>query len=210
MGKSLLTLIVAVLAIHILLLLGAAGYGWATERFNSKKIDQYIATWQGVELIEKPETIEEEEVQETPTDAIARIVEMEIRNETLRRNLVRQLEVLRSMKTTVDMARQKLENRIEGLQVQEKEFLERIEGYESEVRKAGFQKALKSYSSLKPKLVKNDFMQMEDEQVVRYLSAMKPDTATKILNYFKTPEEEVKRQRILGLMETQNSVANSM
>jgi flagellar motility protein MotE (MotC chaperone) len=210
MGRFLLTLIIAVLAVHIVILLGAMGYGWATDRFEGDKLDQYIATWQGVDLVEKPEEVEADVIEETPTDAIARIAESEIKSETLRRNLSRQVEVLRNMKMTVDMAQRKLEGDMEDFQAQKTEFLETIDQYENRVREAGFQKALKSYSSLKPKLVKNDFMQMEDEQVVRYLSAMKPDTVKKILNNFKRPDEEAKRQRILQLMETHNSVASSM
>lgn len=210
MGKFLLSLIIAVIAVHIIILLGALGYGWATERFDDEKLEQYVATWQGVELVEKLEVTEQQETEETPTDAIARIAEMEIKSETLRRNLFRQLEVLQNMKMTVEMAREKLTKESGDLQAQKNEFFAAVEQYENRVFEAGFQKVLKNYSSLKPKLVKNDFMQMEEEQVVRYLMAMKSDTATKILNTFKTPEEEAKRQRILRLMETHNSVANSM
>jgi len=210
MGKFLLSLIIAVIAVHIIILLGALGYGWATERFDDEKLEQYVATWQGVELVEKLEVTEQQETEETPTDAIARIAEMEIKSETLRRNLFRQLEVLQNMKMTVEMAREKLTKESGDLQAQKNEFFAAVEQYENRVFEAGFQKVLKNYSSLKPKLVKNDFMQMEEEQVVRYLMAMKSDTATKILNTFKKPEEEAKRQRILRLMETHNSVANSM
>lgn len=210
MGKFLLSLIIAVIAVHIIILLGVLGYGWATERFDDEKLEQYVATWQGVELVEKLEVTEQQETEETPTDAIARIAEMEIKSETLRRNLFRQLEVLQNMKMTVEMAREKLTKESGDLQAQKNEFFAVVEQYENRVLEAGFQKVLKNYSSLKPKLVKNDFMQMEEEQVVRYLMAMKSDTATKILNTFKKPEEEAKRQRILRLMETHNSVANSM
>ena len=210
MGKFLLLLIIAVIAVHIIVLLGALGYGWATERFDDEKLEQYVATWQGVELVEKPEVTEQQETEETPTDAIASIVEMEIKSETLRRNLFRQLEVLQNMKMTVEMAREKLTKESGDLQAQKNEFFAAVEQYENRVLEAGFQKVLKNYSLLKPKLVKNDFMQLEEEQVVRYLTAMKSDTATKILNTFKTPEEEAKRQRILRLMETHNSIANSM
>ena len=55
---------------------------------------------------------------------------------------------------------------------------------------------------MKPKLVKEDFMQMSDTEMVRYISEMKSDVATKVLEQFKTPEEQLKRQGVMKLLET--------
>jgi len=42
---------------------------------------------------------------------------------------------------------------------------------------------------------------MSDDEVVRYLSNMKPDVVTQILDRFRTPEEMDKRLKLMRLLE---------
>jgi flagellar motility protein MotE (MotC chaperone) len=65
----------------------------------------------------------------------------------------------------------------------------------------GFQDALKLYSSMPAKNVKQIFMTLDDETVVRFLRAMEPRTATKILKDFKAPDELSRAQRYLERLE---------
>ena len=44
-------------------------------------------------------------------------------------------------------------------------------------------------------------MKMDDSDVVRYLAAMKSETATNILNQFKTIDEKAKRIRLMKMLE---------
>ena len=62
---------------------------------------------------------------------------------------------------------------------------------------------------MKPKLAKNDFMTMDDLEVVNYLVEMKPDIVKKILDQFKAPVEEQKRQSVLKLLLERQSVTVS-
>jgi hypothetical protein len=51
-----------------------------------------------------------------------------------------------------------------------------------------------------PKQVKQIFMTMDDETVQRYLQAMEPRGATKIVREFKAPDETQRIQRVLDKM----------
>jgi hypothetical protein len=46
-------------------------------------------------------------------------------------------------------------------------------------------------------LVKDDFMSLDEDTVVRYLAAMKPYNATKILEKFSAPAEQTTRVRLI-------------
>jgi flagellar motility protein MotE (MotC chaperone) len=62
----------------------------------------------------------------------------------------------------------------------------------------GFQDALQLYGTMKPKQVKDVFAGLADDVVVRYLRAMQPRQASRIMNEFKTPAE---LERVKVLME---------
>jgi flagellar motility protein MotE (MotC chaperone) len=62
----------------------------------------------------------------------------------------------------------------------------------------GFQDSLELYGTMKPKQVKDVFATLPDDVVVRYLRAMEPRAASKILKEFKAPAE---LERLKTLME---------
>jgi flagellar motility protein MotE (MotC chaperone) len=70
----------------------------------------------------------------------------------------------------------------------------------------GFQDSLELYGTMKPKQVKDVFAGLPDDVVVRYLRAMDPGQAGKIIKEFKAPAEV---QRVKGLMEQVRSAAES-
>jgi hypothetical protein len=65
----------------------------------------------------------------------------------------------------------------------------------------GFQDSLKMYSAMPAKQVKGVFVSMPDDTVVRYLRALPPRTATKIVKEFKTPEETERIRKIMERMQ---------
>jgi len=201
MLKILLVTLITVVAIHIMVLLGLLGYGAATGRFDKEKREQYLATWRGDKLVPYEVEEETEEEKETPQEAGSRIAEAEIQRELLGRQAKRDIELMRYMQVTVDEARSKLEKDLKKVQTEQVEFESRVAEYNRKAHDEGFLKALKNYSGLKPKYVKDDFMKMNDDDVVRYLAAMKTDTAIGILNQFRTAEEQLKRLRLMKLLE---------
>ena len=68
----------------------------------------------------------------------------------------------------------------------------------------GFQDSLELYGTMKPKQVKDVFAKLPDDVVVRYLRAMEPRDASKILAEFKAPAE---LERLKKLMEQVRSAA---
>jgi flagellar motility protein MotE (MotC chaperone) len=62
----------------------------------------------------------------------------------------------------------------------------------------GFQDSLKLYGTMRPKQVKDVFATLADDVVVRYLRAMEPRDASKIIKEFKSPAE---LERLKLLME---------
>ena len=64
----------------------------------------------------------------------------------------------------------------------------------------GFQDSLALYESLPGKSVKTVFMSLDDATVVRYLRAMEPRAAAKIVKEFKTPQETERLKQIMERM----------
>ena len=201
MGRTLIKVLIIILLIHALAGMGLLAYGLATGRFAPDRVKQYLATWRGQELVPPPPESVVEEERESPRAAVARIAAAEGEQEMLTRELQMRLERLRTMALTVASAQNKVEKERQQLAQLQDEFSQANQQAQDLARAAGFQKALKSYSNMKPKLVKEDFMRMADQEAVRYLSAMKPDVATAILEKFKTDSEQEKRLRLIRLLE---------
>jgi flagellar motility protein MotE (MotC chaperone) len=201
MGKLFVTMLLTLLLANSLALLGILGYGLSTGRFDPEMRAQYLATWRGEKLV--PPTPEEEVVEEkeTPQQASARIAEAQVQRELLTREIQRDMELARYMQQTVAMAKLKLDKDIKQLQTDKLAFDDQMTQYNEKVQSEGFQKSLQAYSKMKPKSAKSDFMQMNDDEVVRYLSNMKPDVVTQILDQFRTPEELDKRLKLMRLLE---------
>lgn len=204
MAKTFLILLISLLLIHFFALLGFLGYGAATGRFDSEKRAQYLATWRGETLVVPTEEVETVKPEEAPQQASDRIEAKEAEKEILTRQVERELELLRNMRFTLDVFQRKLDQQKLEQEKKEEAFAASLEAERLKMESEGFRKALKDYSSMKPKYVKNDLMKMEETEAVRYLSAMKPDVATRVLNQFKTADEQEKRLRLLNQLKDQN------
>jgi flagellar motility protein MotE (MotC chaperone) len=207
MAKILIIVLMILLALNGVAFLSLVGYGLATGRFDSEKREQYLATWHGEKLIPPPEEQPQAEKEEAPQQASARIETREVEKDTYSRNIQREIEVLKNMQFTMQVFQASLEDQRKKLQAEKQEFAMQLEQQKEQSQQEGFRKALQAYSRMKPKAVKDDFMNMTDEEVVRYLSEMKNDTVTRILDQFKTSEEQTKRLRVIKLLEQQKIIA---
>jgi len=205
MAKTIATIIITLLLIHFLAIAGFLGYGAMTGRFDGEKRAQYLATWRGEKLVAPTEEIQTAQAEEeAPQPASARIETKEAEKEIAVRQVERELELLRNMRFTLDVLQRNLNQQKKELEEKEAAFAGALETERKKMESEGFRKALQDYSSMKSKYAKNDLMKMEDAEAVRYLSAMKPDVATRILNQFKTPQEQEKRMRLLKQLKDQN------
>jgi len=73
----------------------------------------------------------------------------------------------------------------------------------------GFANALALYTKMPPEVAKEDFMKLDIDIVVRYLMNMPVRTSTKILEEFKTPAEQAKRQDITERIRTQQALLSA-
>jgi hypothetical protein len=207
MAKILIIVLMILLLLNGVAFLSLLGYGLATSRFDSEKREQYLATWRGEKLIPPPEEQPQAEKEEAPQQASARIETREVEKDAYSRNIQREIEVLKNMQFTMQVFQASLEDQRKKLQAEKQEFAMQLEQQKEQSQQEGFRKALQAYSRMKPKAVKEDFMNMTDEEVVRYLSEMKNDIVTRILDQFKTGEEQAKRLRVIKLLEQQKVIA---
>jgi flagellar motility protein MotE (MotC chaperone) len=205
--RFILTAMVTVLVAHSLAIVGLLSYGMATGRLGPEARQQYLATWRGDKLAPPVPPVGETAPEESPQEASSRIAAAKSQQEIASRELQRQMEQLRAMKATIEMAQAKLDKDLRSLQQAQEAFAAQTAAQRQAAQDEGFQKVLARYSDMKPKYVVADFMKMDDEEVARYVAAMKTDTATTILNNFRSPPEQEKRQRVMKLLEVQKVIA---
>jgi hypothetical protein len=111
----------------------------------------------------------------------------------------RQRELV-DLQRQVDMANAALARDRTSLDAGTKELADREQLAATLAADKNFQDTLKLYQSVPAKQVKQLFMTMDDEAVTRYLQAMEPRGATKIIKEFKAPDEVQRVQRVLEKM----------
>jgi flagellar motility protein MotE (MotC chaperone) len=114
--------------------------------------------------------------------------------------LDRQRRVLEDLKMQVDIANQKVAADRAEVEAQRKKLEEDRQQAQKLATDQGFQDSLNVYNAMPPKQVKQVFMTLPDDTVLRYLEAMTPRKAAKITEEFKTPEEIERIQRVLERM----------
>jgi flagellar motility protein MotE (MotC chaperone) len=121
--------------------------------------------------------------------------------------LDRRQRELDDLQRQVEIAKQQLSTD-RGKVVEEKKSLDdQKQQSEKLASDKGFQDSLALYTSMPPKQVKSIFLTLSDDTVVRYLQAMQPRQASKILKEFKTPDETSRAQKILEKMRNSQSAA---
>lgn len=114
--------------------------------------------------------------------------------------LDRQRRVLEDLKAQVDIANRQLAIDRADVEAQRKKLEDDRQQAQKLASDQGFQDSLNVYIAMPPKQVKQVFMTLPDETVLRYLEAMTPRKAAKITEEFKTPEEVERIQRVLERM----------
>ena len=114
--------------------------------------------------------------------------------------LDRRQRELGDLQRQVDLANATLGRDRAALEAEKKAVAEREQLAAKLAGDKGFQDSLELYKSLPAKQVKQAFMTMDDETVRRYLQAMEPRGAAKIVREFKTPDEQQRVQRVIDRM----------
>ena len=114
--------------------------------------------------------------------------------------LDRRQRELADLQRQVDMANSTLARDRTALEEEKKQVTEREQLAARLAGDKGFQDSLKLYQSMPAKQAKQAFMTMDDEAVKRYLQAMEPRGAAKIVREFKAPDELQRIQRVIDQM----------
>jgi flagellar motility protein MotE (MotC chaperone) len=114
--------------------------------------------------------------------------------------LDRRQRELADLQRQVDMANQSLARDRTSLDAEKKQLADREQLAATLAADKGFQDSLRLYQTMPARQVKQVFLAMDDETVTRYLQAMEPRGATKIVREFKTPDEVQRIQRVLDRM----------
>jgi flagellar motility protein MotE (MotC chaperone) len=116
---------------------------------------------------------------------------------------------LADLQRQVDMANRTLAHDRTALDAEKKKLTDREQLTATLAADKGFQDSLKLYQAMPAKQVKQIFLSMDDEAVSRYLQAMEPRGATKIVREFKTPDEQQRIQRVLDRMRSAGTSASA-
>lgn len=107
---------------------------------------------------------------------------------------------LADLKVQIDLANAKLTADRAALDADRKRLTDDQQQARKLAGDQGFQDSLALYTSMPPKQVKTVFLTLTDETVMRYVEAMPPRTAAKVIKEFKSPDEIDRIQRILEKM----------
>ena len=204
MLKAIVTGLVAIVVVHLLGVIGLVGYAAVSGKLSVQRRELYKKVWDGVALVEPDESDEpvDEATEASSEQVTEQLNQARAQKELLTLDIQRHLEDLENMKRSVQAAQNKLvKDRTEYVAAMET-FESQLERQNQAAKNEGFLRELDYFSRLKPKLAKEDFMAMSDDDAARFLAAMKPDVATKILNQFRSDAEQEKRQRVMALIET--------
>ncbi len=121
--------------------------------------------------------------------------------------LDRRQRELQDLRRQVELARQRMAADWAALERDRAQIQSREQTAVALQSDQGFQDSLERYMVMSGKQVKSIFMTLSDDIVVRYLQAMPPRTATRIIKEYKTPDELARVQRVMELMRTTQAIA---
>ncbi|MCG3180669.1 MAG: hypothetical protein BIFFINMI_03032 [Phycisphaerae bacterium] len=135
------------------------------------------------------------------TTAGQRIADEREQTQVTQLQIEQQMRELKDFKVQLDQAKGALDLRISQFEADRKKWQEQREAERVLLAGAGFKKSLEMYESLDADQAKDLFMNMDDAEVVRYLTHMDPRKAAKAAKAFQTPAEQAKLRKVLDYME---------
>ena len=213
--KKLWNILVLMLAINFLALAGVVGWLWQGGRLDAARVKAIKAVLFPAPEVAAPTTQPSEADGPAPAsqrleDLLAKVAgkrtaaeQVEIIQQTLD-TTVAQLD--RRQKEVEDLERQvaeenrRLTEDRKALDEDKRRLAEREGESERLAGDKGFQDTLTLYNAMPAKQVKTVFASLDDDTVARYLDAMTPRTAAKIIKEFKSPQEADRIKRVLEKM----------
>jgi len=212
--KKILSLISLVLAINFLAVAGAVGYLAGTKKIDREKLtaireivfpkEAPPSTQPAVEepgaTVSPVLRLEELLARQAGRSATEQVEFIQTTFDAKQQELDRRQRELVDLKRQVDLARDQLSRDRAVLSTGQKDLKAGQDLSQKLQDDQGFQDTLALYSSMGAKQVKTIFMTLDEQVMQRYLQAMPPRTATKIVKEFKTQQELERVQRVLERM----------
>ena len=212
--KKLWNVFVLTLAVNFLAVAGGVAYLYKDGRLDKQRIDAIKlilyppptptppATTQPAEAAKAEPVLQLGELlaQKSGLSTAEQLEFIQQTFDTRMAELDRRQRELADLQRQVDMANAALARDRAALDAGRKQLADREQLAATLAADKGFQDSLKLYESMPAKQVKQLFMTMDDEPVTRYLQAMEPRGATKIVREFKAPDEAQRIQRVLEKM----------
>ena len=107
---------------------------------------------------------------------------------------------LNDLQQQIRIARDQAQQQRDALAKETKKLADQEQQAKKQEEDQGFQDTLKLYRSMSGKQVKQIFLTLDDDTMVRYLQAMQPRDANKIIKEFKAPEEIARLHLVLEKM----------
>jgi len=220
MIKTLYNVVLLTLAINFLAIAGGMGWLWKDGRLGKEQIARIKEV-----LYPAPTPVEPEDTGDPTTHPSIRLEDLLAKASG--RTAAEQVEFLQQsfdaqsaqldrrhrelldLQRQIDLAKSQLTADRAKLAAGQQKLQDEQQLQQKLATDKGFQDSLNLYQTMPSKQVKGVFMSLDDEIVVRYLQAMPPRTASKIIKEFKTPDETIRIQRVLERMRQSSPPAES-
>lgn len=209
--KRIFDVLMITLALNFLAAAGGVGWLWKTGKLDKDKVQAIremvfpttAPTTQDVKAELADATtrpmlrLEELLEKQAGRPATEQVAFMQTAFDAQMAQLDRRQRELVDLQRQVDLAQQALTKDRAAFETEKKALAAREEETALLQADKGFQDSLELYKSMQPKQVKEIFMKLDDSAVERYLTAMEPRAAGKIIKEFKTPDEIQRVQTVL-------------
>jgi hypothetical protein len=219
--KKLLTVIAWTLALNFLAAAGGIAWLYSTKKLDRDKVHQikdlvFAPATQPAEV--KPEVrdattqptlrLEEMMAKVSGRSASEQVEFMQNMFQTHMTLLDRRVQDLQNQRKTIDQAKAQLDKDRQKLLADQKQLATAQQDQAKLLTDQGFQDTLNLYNSMPPRQVKTIFMSMSDDTMIKYLRAMEPRVATKIIKEFKTADETDRIGKVMEKMRQAQASTN--
>jgi hypothetical protein len=211
MMKKLLTVIMATLALNFLFIAGSVGWLYSSGKLDREKVkaikEVVFATTAPTTQLSGPTTKPLSKLEQLTAKKLGRTTVEQVQltqqtHDTQAAELDRRKRELEDLQKQVDFAQRQVEKDRLELKLSREQFTKQTDLAKKEQTDKGFVDALALYSAMPAKQAKEVFLSLDDATIRRYLQAMEPRAASKIIKEFKSSEEVKRIQVVVEGMKT--------
>ncbi len=221
--KTIGAVILTIILIHLLAAAGGVAWLGLTNRLSTERLhkvkdifaltieDQKVKDEEQAKLDAEHLALQKEkdrmaEVADGPTSVTDRLQEDQMKRDIVLAKVQRLQREMEDMNRNLEFAKAQLAKEKKQLDADRLAFEKAKEDMETQRLDADFERVVESYSSIKPRLAKQAFMELikqgKQDEVVEYLAAMQLRKSAAILDQFKADEEVPVAAQLLEALRT--------